>query len=308
MNRYQSTLAPINDENVDIILPIPPSKQFVKNHQSPNRQNFTRSIPSTSRKINYSRPSTSKQAISAASRANSMKNFTPQIKKSASVVLIGDSNCGKTSLVLTYLNKKVSTPPKSVLFETYDKTIGFQNNLSVDLQIWDFPGDEYFDRFRPLAYANAKGVLICFTLDRIESLHNIEERWIPELETHCPNAVKIIVGLGSEVRFDKTKIDQVPAFDYCYKIAKKLGCRYMECSIVDKESYTRIFEQLAILSTALEPSQIQQNLLQIPKTRTNTMIKRSDSDDEQAKELETSPNNRVSSYHKRKTFIGCTII
>lgn len=297
MHRYQSTLAPINDENINAGF-ISPSKQF--NKTSPNRQHVTRSITSSSQKIRYSRPSTSKQAISAASRANSMKKPTTHMKKSATVVLIGDSNCGKTSLVLTYLNKKVSTPPKSILFETYEKSITLNDNLSIDLQIWDFPGDEYFDRFRPLAYANAKGILICFTLDRIESLHHIEERWIPELETHCPNAVKIMIGLGSEVRFDKTKIDQVPAFDYCYKYSKKLGCKYMECSIVDKDSYTKIFEQLALLSTALEPSQIQQTLLEIPKTRANTMVVENERDREEPQ--------RVSSYHKRKSFIGCTIV
>ncbi len=310
-----SILYPINDENCNVdTTPLKSLKNSPKHqNQQFQRPSPSRSITTSNRHYSHSSRPATKRATTARSRANSIKAIGPRIQKSATVVLIGDSNCGKTSLVLTYLNKKFSTAPKSVLFETYDKSINFNNNTIVDLQIWDFPGDEYFDRFRPLAYANAKGVLICFTLDRLESLSHIEERWIPELETHCPNSIKIIVGIGSEVRFDKTKVDKVPPYDYCYKYAKKLGCKYMECSLVDRESYIKVFEQLAILSTTEAKPQQPVGLL-MPKTRTNTITNilylgdNEDQQQQQPKGSEGKSNKRVTSYHKRRSFIGCSIV
>lgn len=163
------------------------------------------------------------------------------------IVLVGDSGCGKTSLIMTYLHKRFTLPCKSTLFETYDKVINFNNvDTSVKLQIWDFPGDEYFDRFRPLGYANAQGILICFAIDNVESFNNIKERWIPEITTHCPKAFKIMVGVGQEVRHDKTKRDIIPSYDQCYRFAKSYGYKYMESSFVDQRSCASAFEQIAL--------------------------------------------------------------
>lgn len=307
MHRYQQSIVPINDENNHE--DTSPLRSFKHVHtQNQQGQSPLRSI-TTSNGRKKARPSTRK-GPAVNSRANSVKRPDPRTCKSATVVLIGDSSCGKTSLVLSYLNKKFSTAPKSVLFETYEKTILFSNNTVVDLQIWDFPGDEYFDRFRPLAYANAKGVLICFTLDRLESLHHIKERWLPELETHCPNSTKIIVGIGSEVRYDKTKVGKVPAFGYCYKYAKRLGCKYMECSLVDRESYTNVFKQLALLSTISNymDAPLRADKLVAPKIRTNTMTGIIYLEDEQSPDPEVKSKQRVTSYHKRRSFIGCSMM
>jgi len=302
---------PLNDENLQCS-PTPPLK-FNKNKQHPIQSNSSPIYHRVNTSNSY-RPPTKSAITATNSRLNSLKSVRPSlpqtITNSATVVLIGDSNCGKTSLVLSYLNKKLATPPESILMETYEKIITFTNQTGIKLQIWDFPGDDYFDRFRPLAYANAKGVLICFTLDRKESLYHIEERWIPEVETHCPDALKIIVGIGSEVRYDKTKNEDVPTFDYCYKYARKLKCKYMECSLVDKNSYNKIFQQLAMLITKRnDVSMSETSGLMIPKTRTNTMTNNIlflDDDKPEMKKIKSK--KRVTSFKKKKSVMGCTIV
>lgn len=47
---------------------------------------------------------------------------------------------------------------------------------SINLCIWDTPGQEDYPRLRPLAYANAHIILICFAIDDRISFENIEER------------------------------------------------------------------------------------------------------------------------------------
>ncbi|KAH3683269.1 hypothetical protein WICPIJ_005738 [Wickerhamomyces pijperi] len=163
------------------------------------------------------------------------------------IVLVGDSGCGKTSLIMTYLNKRSTIAKKSALFETYDKVINFNNvDTSIKLQIWDFPGDEYFDRFRPLGYANAQGVLICFSIDNPDSFSNIKERWMPEITSHCPKAFKIMVGIGPDRRTSPGKRSNLPSYDQCYKFAKSYGYKYMESSFADQRSCASSFEQIAL--------------------------------------------------------------
>ena len=44
----------------------------------------------------------------------------------------------------------------------------------VALLPWDTPGQEDFDRLRPLSYQDAHVILICFSVDSLESLENVE--------------------------------------------------------------------------------------------------------------------------------------
>ncbi|ONH69897.1 Rho-related GTP-binding protein RhoD [Cyberlindnera fabianii] len=116
------------------------------------------------------------------------------LSKPSNVVLLGDSKCGKSTLILSYMNQRFTRAPTFFMFETYDKSINFNNDTTVDLQIWDFPGSHDFDRFRPLAYANAAGIIICFDLATPESFHNVKDRWIPE---------KLLEGVRADAADDK---------------------------------------------------------------------------------------------------------
>ena len=47
---------------------------------------------------------------------------------------------------------------------------------TMKICIWDTPGQEDYPRLRPLAYANAHTILICFAIDDRISFENIEEK------------------------------------------------------------------------------------------------------------------------------------
>jgi GTPase SAR1 family protein len=40
-------------------------------------------------------------------------------------------------------------------------------------------------------------VLVCFSVDNINSLENIKDKWVPELNKYIPNTPMIIVGCKS---------------------------------------------------------------------------------------------------------------
>ena len=51
-----------------------------------------------------------------------------------------------------------------------------EHDGNIKICIWDTPGQEDYPRLRPLAYANAHIILICFAIDDRISLENIEEK------------------------------------------------------------------------------------------------------------------------------------
>lgn len=232
------------------------------------------------------------------------------LSKPSNVVLLGDSKCGKSTLILSYMNQRFTRAPTFFLFETYDKSINFNNDTTVDLQIWDFPGSHDFDRFRPLAYANAAGIIICFDLATPESFHNVKDRWIPEVEEHCPWANRILLGLGGEVRLDKDYGKDLPNVDFLEKSATKLGCKYFECFFNSPRSYSRVFELMLLMINEphIQPSPFKQLpvLLGIDKTRCNTMHNEGGSRINRDESKSKLDSKRRTSFHKRKH--NCTVM
>ena len=54
--------------------------------------------------------------------------------------------------------------------------------------------DEHEDRLRPLSYSDADVILMCFSVESPDSLDNISEKWLPEVQHFCPHVPIVLVG------------------------------------------------------------------------------------------------------------------
>ena len=61
------------------------------------------------------------------------------------------------------------------MFENYVADITVDGK-HVELALWDTAGQEDYDRLRPLSYPDTHVVLICFSVDRPESLDNVWDK------------------------------------------------------------------------------------------------------------------------------------
>jgi Ras-related C3 botulinum toxin substrate 1 len=68
------------------------------------------------------------------------------------------------------------------------------DNISVELYLEDTPSQEDFDRLRPLSYPDTSVFILLFSLENVQSVERIANRWIPEITYHVPNAKYIFVG------------------------------------------------------------------------------------------------------------------
>lgn len=67
-------------------------------------------------------------------------------------------------------------------------------------------GQEEFDRIRSLSYNDTHAIMICFSVDNKDSLENIPNRWMEELEEGCPRAKIILVALKCDLREDEATL------------------------------------------------------------------------------------------------------
>tara|TARA_Y100000389_G_scaffold114318_1_gene111503 strand:+ start:2892 stop:3608 length:717 start_codon:yes stop_codon:yes gene_type:complete len=100
------------------------------------------------------------------------------------ILLLGDSNVGKSSLIFDILNYK----NKESEIKTLENTLGVDfhfkelivDNREIKIQIWDTAGQERFRSITSSYYKTAHGILLIFDLNNHTTLNNINT-WMNEL-------------------------------------------------------------------------------------------------------------------------------
>ena len=85
------------------------------------------------------------------------------------------------------------------VFENYVAEIDVDGQ-EVYLELWDTAGQEDYDRLRPLSYPSTDVIIICFSLENVENIDNVVEKWTPEVRQFCPKIPIILVGTKKDLR------------------------------------------------------------------------------------------------------------
>lgn len=187
----------------------------------------------------------------------------PQDGPPIKMVAVGDGAIGKTCLLISYAKDEFPKSYVPTVFDnmTIEKTIKINNEehkVSVDL--WDTAGQEEFDRIRPLSYRDTHVFLICFSVVSPPSFENLDNKWIPEIEHHEQNAMKLLVGLKCDLRDDERELKKLQEMNkvpvtkqQIEEYAKKCNAiGYVECSALKKIRVNDVFD--TAIRAFLEPS------------------------------------------------------
>lgn len=164
------------------------------------------------------------------------------------LVVVGDGNVGKTSILMRFGNNTFPTNYVPTVFENYSMQVMYHDK-PYTLNLFDTAGQEEYDRLRIIAYPNTNVFLICFSVMNPPSLKNVTERWHKELKENCFNTPFIVVGTKIDLRHKKQEKGLTDK--HMRPVSKEKGeataksiqaYGYAECSALTAEGLNKVFD------------------------------------------------------------------
>jgi len=163
----------------------------------------------------------------------------PDVTLGEKIIVVGDHNVGKTSMMRRYVEGSYS--------DGYKATIGvdfmYQKFKIMDveftLHIWDTAGQEQFKCVSRAYFRGASAVILAFDLGNPETLESTRE-WLEEVKRE--NSAGLLIFLVG------TKSDMFHAVDNetGQRVAAQLNAEYWECSSKNAVNISELYERIAV--------------------------------------------------------------
>lgn len=159
--------------------------------------------------------------------------------ESFKILIIGNSDVGKTSLIFRFADGSFSAQYVSTVGIDFKNKIIVSNDKQIQLQIWDTAGQERFRSITTAYYRGAAGFVIVYDITNEVSFKDVQE-WVSLIESHSgPEAKRILVGNMS----DKEKERKVTR-ERGQELADQLGAEFIETSAKDNSNVEKVFQLL----------------------------------------------------------------
>ena len=156
------------------------------------------------------------------------------------ILLLGDSNVGKSSLISRYVDglwSDVFVPTIGVDFKIKTLEIG---NKNIKMQIWDTAGQERFRNIISSYFRGSHGILLIYDITNKNSFNNLQD-WLEVIENNAnKNVLKILIGNKIDLEEDRQiKTEEGQSF------ANRNNMQFIETSAKTNTNVTDAFEALA---------------------------------------------------------------
>nr|XP_018672428.1 ras and EF-hand domain-containing protein-like [Ciona intestinalis] len=153
------------------------------------------------------------------------------------VILVGDSNVGKSSAIQRFCFNTFSDDRRPTLDITFQmKTIVTAQGVT-SLQIWDSAGQERFRSVPRLYFRKADGVMLLYDVTNETSLKNVRS-WISNIKESAGNNAVIML-LGNKVDKQRTV-----TWEEGHAVALQCKAVFLEISAKSGENVPQAFEAL----------------------------------------------------------------
>lgn len=186
--------------------------------------------------------------------------------QSIKCVVVGDGAVGKTCLLISYTTGAFPDEYIPTVFDNYSANVTVDGR-PINLGLWDTAGQDDYDRLRPLSYPETNVFLVCFSVTSVASLGNVEEKWIPEVHHHCPEAPIILVGTKADLRENPDELARLEAngekvvneesVKKIIRDQKSKGVKlskYIECSAIHQKNLKGVFDEAIRIALFGEPN------------------------------------------------------
>jgi small GTP-binding protein len=164
-----------------------------------------------------------------------------QYDTTCSILLLGDSCVGKTSLISRYAN--------GIFKDEYIATVGLDfvskqeiiNDKNINVKLWDTAGQERYKALTPSYLRGADGVVLVYDVTNSETFDNLKF-WIDSLKNNLGenNTFLPIVINGNKIDIDDRDISKEDA----NKFAQENNYKYFETSAKSGVGVDELFREI----------------------------------------------------------------
>lgn len=156
------------------------------------------------------------------------------------LLMVGDSSCGKTSLVLRFDQNVFSTKFVTTIGVDYrDKMVKIQG-VPMRLQLWDTAGQERFRSLTSNFFGRADGFVLCYDISNRPSFDHVIG-WMRDIKTRAPPDCDIVL-CGNKSDLEN---DRVVTAEEGKALAEEYGVQFFETSALTGHNVEAMFVELA---------------------------------------------------------------
>lgn len=181
---------------------------------------------------------------------------TGQATERYKLSVVGDGECGKTSL-LNALVKSDFDAEESCIFDECVTDITTEESR-LEVMLWEISGLEDYESIRREMYRDSDVILICFDIGHPPSLQSVVNKWVPEVSNACPGVPYLLIGCKNDLRTDSAlqfyltvpgqepeESDSISRIQ-AVSVAQSVGARgYVECCAKTRWNVKEVFKSAA---------------------------------------------------------------
>lgn len=158
------------------------------------------------------------------------------------ILILGDSNSGKTSLLDRLVNNQFMNCYISTIGIDFNvKTIRLDDQTKVKLQIWDSCGQERFRSLTRSYYRNSSAFIICYDITSLKSFENAKF-WVSEIDKYVDDRDVFQILVGTKNDLDGLRqIKYEDGLNYAHSI----GIDFIETSAKNDVNVKNLFNHLS---------------------------------------------------------------
>lgn len=150
-------------------------------------------------------------------------------------IIVGDSNVGKSCLLLSFTNRRFEAFPNITLCVEFGVRTVTVDGKTIKLQIWDTAGGENFRSITRSYFRGAAGALLVYDITSRDSFNHLTQ-WIEEVREHGSSKTVILL-IGNKSDLPNREVE----FAEAEQFAKDHGLDFMETSAKTFENVDEAF-------------------------------------------------------------------
>lgn len=156
------------------------------------------------------------------------------------LLMVGDSSCGKTSLVLRFDQNVFSTKFVTTIGVDYrDKMVKIEQ-APMRLQLWDTAGQERFRSLTSNFFGRADGFVLCYDISNRPSFDHVLG-WMRDIKTRAPPDCDIVL-CGNKSDLENDRVVDTSEGE---ALAEEYGVQFYETSALTGQNVEGMFTALA---------------------------------------------------------------